>query len=274
MSPTAGAKISIDELYPKWSLVQYGQSSSDNSNYGLVCKDKNYFIEVIKIKSLSKVNGIGIDLIEVALIDKKHGIVLINDIIPGSNADKCGLLQLGDIITSVIIDNNTINVEGMNFDELIKVLGSISTNEFDIIIKRLSPRKEVKVEIVGPQGEFVTECTVLSGYGTNLRALLQSKNIKLYDERTSRFDSPYQTGNCGGDGTCGTCVVAVLEGKELLNEKVRVEDMALKKQFAPPNYRWSCRAQIAPETPKKGGSIKIKLRPQTTLWDYQTKRQQ
>lgn len=54
---------------------------------------------------------------------------------------------------------------------------------------------------------------MLSGLGANLRTALNSQNIKMYDDRTSRFDSPFQTGNCGGDGTCGTCVVAVLSGK-------------------------------------------------------------
>lgn len=49
--------------------------------------------------------------------------------------------------------------------------------------------------------------------GANLRTALNSQNIKMYDDRTYRFDSPFQTGNCGGDGTCGTCVVAVLSGK-------------------------------------------------------------
>jgi ferredoxin len=61
-------------------------------------------------------------------------------------------------------------------------------------------------------GEDAGEFNVLAGYGSNLRTALQAKNMKLYDDRTARFDSPFQTGNCGGDGTCGTCVVAVLQG--------------------------------------------------------------
>ena len=62
-------------------------------------------------------------------------------------------------------------------------------------------------------GESAGNFTVLSGMGANLRTALNSQNIKMYDDRTYRFDSPFQTGNCGGDGTCGTCVVAVLSGK-------------------------------------------------------------
>lgn len=60
---------------------------------------------------------------------------------------------------------------------------------------------------------------MLSGMGANLRTALNSQNIKMYDDRTYRFDSPFQTGNCGGDGTCGTCVVAVLSGWSFKQKK-------------------------------------------------------
>lgn len=33
--------------------------------------------------------------------------------------------------------------------------------------------------------------------------------VKVYDPRTKRFDQPYATGNCAGEGTCGTCFVEV-----------------------------------------------------------------
>jgi hypothetical protein len=37
-------------------------------------------------------------------------------------------------------------------------------------------------------------------------------------------------------------------------------------QAAPPNYRWACRVQIAPDA-TQGGVVKVKLRPQTAVWD-------
>ena len=66
--------------------------------------------------------------------------------------------------------------------------------------------------------------------GANLRTALNSQNIKMYDDRTSRFDSPFQTGNCGGDGTCGTCVVAVLAGNicSLVRGYVNFEDVEVE----------------------------------------------
>lgn len=84
---------------------------------------------------------------------------------------------------------------------------------------------------------------------------------------TARFDSPYQTGDCGGEGTCGTCTVGIIEGKELINGKVLVEDKAMKQQGCPPNWRWACRTTIGGEAVgNQGGKIKVVLRPQSVLW--------
>lgn len=69
------------------------------------------------------------------------------------------------------------------------------------------------MKVYGPSDEYVSNFTVLTGFGTNLRTALNANNLRLYDDRTARFDSPYQTGNCGGEGTCGTCVVAVVQGR-------------------------------------------------------------
>lgn len=53
--------------------------------------------------------------------------------------------------------------------------------------------------------------------------------------------------NCGGGGSCGTCVVDIVEGKELLNERTDAEYKYLKKVTAfsiKSNYltprRWFC----------------------------------
>jgi 2Fe-2S iron-sulfur cluster binding domain len=113
--------------------------------------------------------------------------------------------------------------------------------------------------------EDIGSFCVLSGYGSNLRVSLQSLDVKVYDERTPRFDAPSQTEDCGGEGICGTCLVQILSGSELLNPRVRVEDGALKAQLAPENYRWACRVQVAPD-PTMSGTLKIKLRPQSAHW--------
>ena len=82
------------------------------------------------------------------------------------------------------------------------------------LIKFLVKRGELtKINIAIYLGEYVTNFTVIAGYGGKLRTALNAMNLKIYDDRTARFDSPYQTGNCGGEGTCGTCVVGILQGE-------------------------------------------------------------
>lgn len=62
-------------------------------------------------------------------------------------------------------------------------------------------------------------------------------------------------------------MVFIAAGRELLNDKVRVEEKGLQKQLCPPNYRWSCRVRVG-LNPDKGGNVIVKLRPQSTAWDY------
>ena len=60
-------------------------------------------------------------------------------------------------------------------------------------------------------------------------------------------------------------IYTLVTGSKYLNERVRVEDGALKQQLAPPNYRWSCRTQVGLD-PFESGEVQIKLRPQTATW--------
>lgn len=66
--------------------------------------------------------------------------------------------------------------------------------------------------------------------------------------------------NCGGGGACGTCVVAVLEGGNLVNDRVRMENAGIKQQGYPDNYRWSCQTTLGRD-PAVGGKLKVQLRP-------------
>ncbi|CAL5400042.1 unnamed protein product [Camellia sinensis] len=61
--------------------------------------------------------------------------------------------------------------------------------------------------------------------GQKLRDIMLDSNIELY--------GPYSRPllNCGGGGTCGTCIVEVVEGKELLNPRTDKEKEKLKRVF-------------------------------------------
>ncbi|EFC37967.1 predicted protein [Naegleria gruberi] len=81
--------------------------------------------------------------------------------------------------------------------------------------------------------------------GTNLRAALVENGIPLYNGKTETF-------NCGGNGTCGTCAVQVLDIDEKTSVKDSMkrtsgEEMRLK---LPPHFnknqdiRLACQCQV------------------------------
>ena len=78
-----------------------------------------------------------------------------------------------------------------------------------------------------------------------------------------RFDMPYATGDCAGEGLCGTCLVAVEQGAKLLNRKEGVEELIT--QGRPLSWRASCRTIIGPNN--EGGTIRIRVQPQTNMED-------
>lgn len=205
--------LSISEFTDKWKIITFAATSKE-SFYGLESRDKEYYIQTLTAE-LSSIGGLGLDLIETQVSTENNaGLVLVGGVNPGSNAANCGLFQEGDALSTISTEGKEESLEGLNFDATVKKLVKFKDlPSVKIVFKRLLKRAEVIVKVVGPTGEEVGEYPVLAGYGFNLRTALQSNNIKMYDSRTARFDSPYQTGNCGGDGTCGTCVVAVLEGK-------------------------------------------------------------
>jgi len=224
---------------------------------------------------LSRVGGIGLDLVEMSTVERAvgFGLVLVGGLAPGSNAVSpiSGSFAMGDVLKSVegVVENGQdsqkTSLEGLDLEATLQVLGGLgefSTVRFTVM--RLSERKIVNVKVCGPDGAPYTELKVLSGLGANMRTLLQASNVNMYAPATSRFDSPYQKGNCAGEGTCGTCMVAVTSGASLLNPRMRVEDKALRQQAFPPNFRWACRALIG-EDEESEGDLTIRLRPQTLI---------
>nr|KJB70432.1 hypothetical protein B456_011G072900 [Gossypium raimondii] len=61
--------------------------------------------------------------------------------------------------------------------------------------------------------------------GQKLRDIMLDNNMELYGP----YGRPLL--NCAGGGTCGTCMVEVVEGKELLTPRTDKEKEHLKKVF-------------------------------------------
>ena len=95
---------------------------------------------------------------------------------------------------------------------------------------------------------------------------LLRKQIELYDARTKRFDNPWGTGDCAGEGLCGTCLVELKDGGVRCSPRRGEEERLLKTR--PVRWRLACRTFIGAEN--EPGELTVRLRPQSdggTEWD-------
>lgn len=215
------------------------------NRYEFNCLDVEYSIDEVFAR-LVKAPGLGIELTEVAN-NGDIGIVLVSGIVPGSPASESNLAP-GDVLASV----NGRNVEAMSYDDLVDVLidaGSI----VDIVAKRLLKRFKVGlaldrgdgIEAPGADGLFA---------GENLRRGLAARGVKVNDATLGP--------NCGGDGSCTTCAVDVVEGGDLLTEITAPEKVIFKNT---PTWRLACQASVReldPDDPRaKTSTLKLKVYP-------------
>nr|GMC51860.1 photosynthetic NDH subunit of subcomplex B 3, chloroplastic [Ipomoea batatas] len=96
--------------------------------------------------------------------------------------------------------------------------------------------------------------------GQKLRDIMLDGNVELY--------GPYSRAlcNCAGLGTCGTCMVEVVEGKELLSPRTEKENEKLKRK--PRNWRLACQTTVG--TPNSKGTLVIQQLPEWKghEWNY------
>ncbi|KAL9247352.1 hypothetical protein vseg_020793 [Gypsophila vaccaria] len=97
--------------------------------------------------------------------------------------------------------------------------------------------------------------------GQKLRDIMLDNDIDLYGP----YGRPLL--NCGGGGTCGSCMVEVIEGKELLSRKTDTEKEHLKKK--PKNWRLACQTTVG--TPDSTGVVVIQQLPEWKAheWKYE-----
>ncbi|KAF7150275.1 hypothetical protein RHSIM_Rhsim02G0188300 [Rhododendron simsii] len=87
-------------------------------------------------------------------------------------------------------------------------------------------KPEIELEFIGPRpgddGEYPMERARTVSGEKLLRNIMLDGKIELY--------APYgKVMNCGGGGSCGTCIVEIIEGSDLLNERTSTELRYLKK---------------------------------------------
>lgn len=95
--------------------------------------------------------------------------------------------------------------------------------------------------------------------GQKLRDIMLQGFIDLY--------GPYDKLllNCSGSGLCGTCIVEVVEGKELLSPKTEIEKEKLKRK--PKTWRLACQATVG--NPQSTGQMVIQQLPEWKIHEWE-----
>ncbi|KAL6848971.1 hypothetical protein ACP4OV_021554 [Aristida adscensionis] len=87
-------------------------------------------------------------------------------------------------------------------------------------------KPQIELEFVGPKpdpdGSFPVDRAAAASGEKLLRDVMLENKIELYAAYGKVM-------NCGGGGSCGTCIVEILDGKDLLNERTNTENRYLKK---------------------------------------------
>ena len=177
--------VNLAQIASRWKLVKYRATSND-VDVDIECSDKLYREQKVKI-GLSRLGGIGLDLLEGQSYEDGTGLVMVNDVFADTNAAQTGLFQVGDVLseikgTKAIEGSSTekalsagtekalsFKLQGQNLDKCLDALGAFGEySDIEITVQRLVLRKLVTVKMVGPKGEDAGTLNVLSGFNVNV----------------------------------------------------------------------------------------------------------
>ncbi|KAL6609518.1 hypothetical protein ACP70R_039487 [Stipagrostis hirtigluma subsp. patula] len=117
------------------------------------------------------------------------------------------------------------------------------------------PKPEIELEFVGPKagpdGSYPVDRAAAASGEKLLRDVMLDNKIELYATYGKVM-------NCGGGGSCGTCIVEILDGKELLNERTNTENRYLKKK--PESWRLACQTIVGNK--ENTGKVVVQRLPQ------------
>ncbi|XP_028802379.1 photosynthetic NDH subunit of subcomplex B 3, chloroplastic [Neltuma alba] len=116
-------------------------------------------------------------------------------------------------------------------------------------------KPEIELEFIGPKpgsdGSYpVDKAKAISGEKL-LRNIMLDNKIELYATYGKVM-------NCGGGGSCGTCIVEIIDGTDLLNERTNTELRYFKKK--PESWRLACQTIVGNK--ENSGKVVVQRIPQ------------
>lgn len=276
----AGARSGSDINAPAFAddleKVAANWLAAASNGLELITSNNTFFREESYEVTVSREGGLGLVLAEMwAEGDgSQRGLVLVEEIVAGSNSESAGGIAVGDTILGVSGAGGLaagVMTEGRDWDTTIDALTSLDGAELTLVMKRLVARGRINVQVTASTGEDLGTFNCASGSNLRMEFLRRSlPKDEIYDSNTYRFDAIGNSGsNCGGEGSCGTCLVSITSGLELCDTPGRVEGKALEKQQRPARWRWSCRTALGDGT--TSGDIAVQLKPQVAFVDEQKK---
>lgn len=251
----------LDDIAHKLKLQIYDVTTGV---YGFESKDHDYGIENIHTE-IHVEPTLGIELTEVAHADTRddRGLVLVSSVF--GNAAKDTKIEVGDTIIGVFAGPDfKETTTALPYDDTVDVIDRAKKHALDtgdgvisLELNRVVKRAKVKV-VVEEDGKDPVTIDALAG--DNLRLLLMHNHINLYDANTHRLDQPGLTGDCGGEGICGTCLCAVREGMNELNKPGPQEQSIMKNR--PATWRAACKTVVGAKNEE--ATIRIHIHPQTS----------
>ncbi|WCJ29773.1 Na(+)-translocating NADH-quinone reductase subunit F [Euphorbia peplus] len=124
---------------------------------------------------------------------------------------------------------------------------TVSASSLDVTAEK----PEIELEFIGPKADDPVEKAKAVSGDKLLRSIMLDNKIELY--------APYgKVMNCGGGGSCGTCIVEILDGEALLNERTNTELRYLKKK--PESWRLACQTIVGNK--ENAGKVVVQRLPQ------------
>ncbi|XP_004138751.1 photosynthetic NDH subunit of subcomplex B 3, chloroplastic isoform X2 [Cucumis sativus] len=132
---------------------------------------------------------------------------------------------------------------------------SVAANSSEPLLSTPAEKPEIELEFIGPKpgsdGSFPVDTVKAISGDKLLRNIMLDNKLELY--------APYgKLMNCGGGGSCGTCIVEILDGKDLLNERTNTELRYLKKK--PESWRLACQTIVGNK--ENSGKVVVQRLPQ------------
>jgi len=248
--------IPLSQSVEQWTAVLQAKTSMQQEGIFLQPKnDKELFVDTLSF-SVKREGGLGLLLTELAGRADGVGITIVEEVLDGGNSKGVGIMP-GDSIVALAVSRDlgggidaqeekiSVSTECLAYDATIEAITSLpapisSDEEVVLTIKRLRRQPKVNIKLQYPPYLEEPDVNIELFAGENLRRAMLTRGIKLNDKLAERFDSGGM-GDCGSDGTCATCVVAVTNGIELLSPMKEQEGQILKNK---PRWRMACKAVV------------------------------